>query len=109
MVHDQYAIFMGDMNAVPSKLTDLNAERFELLTDYDPYDTTPIDHLIVSNDTISWYSDTVGEVENVTAFTVESYKVDEPFEHTSSSGVTSTVTKASDHNLRYAYIMLKDY
>ena len=109
MVHDQYAIFMGDMNAVPKKLTDLNAERFELLTDYDPYDTTPIDHLIVSNDTISWYSDTVGKVENVTAFTVESYPIDEPFEFTTSSGVTYTVAKASDHNLRYAYIMLKDY
>lgn len=109
MANDQYAIFMGDMNCTPAMLTDFNFDRFELLTDYDPYDTTPIDHLIVSNDTISWYSDTVGEVENVTAFTVESYPIDTPFENTSSSGVTSTVTKASDHNLRYAYIMLKDY
>ncbi len=106
MIHDEYAIFVGDMNLEPNKLTNLNSDRFELLTDYDPYDTTPIDHIIVSNDTFAWYSDTVNEVENVTAFTVVSYPVT-PFEYTSSSG-TSTVTKASDHNYRYAYLMLKD-
>lgn len=109
MAYDEYAIFMGDMNAVPSKLTDLNADRFELLTDYDPYDKTPIDHIIVSNDTFAWYSDTVNEVSGVTAFTVESYKVDVPFEYTApSTGNTFTVYGASDHNYRYAYLMLKD-
>lgn len=109
MVHDQYAIFVGDTNCTPEMLTDFNYDRFQFLTHYDPYDKTPIDHIFISNDTMAWYEETMDDIENVSAFTVESYPVEEPFEFTTSSGVTYTETQASDHNLRYAYIMLKDY
>ncbi len=94
MVKDQYAIFTADMNETLPELEGyLNEDRIEVLTD-----SGRIDHIFVSNDTISWYADE----EGATGFVVQSYAVPAfPYDG-------STVAKCSDHNLWYATVMLKD-
>ncbi len=98
MIHDQYAIFTADMNETYAELEGyLNEDRFELLTD-----NSRIDHIIVSNDTIGWYVDENGNSD----VSVTSYEVP-TFQYTN-KGNTYTITKRSDHDLKYAQIYLKD-
>lgn len=89
MIYDQYAVFTGDMNETYAELEGyLDEERFELLTD-----NGHIDHVIVSNDTIGWYTD---ETQS-TGWVVESY-----------ADTNGDNGKCSDHNLWYAMISLKE-
>ncbi len=106
MVKDQYSIFVADTNTSPENLYTCMNERFELLTEIQmDREKAPIDHIIVSKDTMTWrnYEYEEGSViKTMQAETVSSYAVPE---FTWDSIVRTT---ASDHSLRYAEIDLND-